>query len=491
MTTAARDPFAIDVNHASLHYRRTKIVGTIGPASRSPEMLRALIRAGLNVARINFSHGEPAEHVATMRRIRRIAAELNEPVAILADLCGPKIRVGVFRDDQVTLKDGAVVAITVDDVLGTPSLIPSQYPYLARDVKVGGTILLDDGNLELKVVSKGPRSVKARVIHGGVLKNKKGMNLPDSALSVSALTGKDRRDVVWALKGGADYIALSFVRRASDVRELRRALRRHKADTPIIAKIEMPEALKNIEAIMGEVDGIMIARGDLGVELPARKVPMIQNRLIAIANSCNKPVIVATQMLESMIEHARPTRAEVTDVAAACLAGTDAVMLSAETAAGRYPLLAVQTMDAVLREAEAYQFFSLNGRFTKAGTDEPDQVHEALGLATAQLSRDLMVRSILVVTRSGYTARMVSADRPAAPVLAFTRSETIRRRLALLWGVYSFPLAKAMGPAAFLRYGESLVKKHRLANAGHHVLVLSGITDNDSDTNTIQVHRVR
>jgi len=483
----AATAFELDLNHNYLHYRRTKIVATIGPASRSPQMLAKLIKAGVNVTRINFSHGDPAEHVKTMQLVRRVSEHLRRPVAILCDLCGPKIRVGTFAGGSITLKDNATVTITVERVTGRPGLIPSQYPHLVRDVKVGEQILLDDGNLELVVTKKAGRSVQARVVHGGVLKDKKGMNLPQSVMSVSALSAKDRSDVAYCVRGGADYIALSFVKTGRDILDLRRVLATHHADIPIIAKIEKPEALRNIEQILSLADGIMVARGDLGVEMPPKKVPVIQNKLIQLANERSKPVIVATQMLESMIEHARPTRAEVTDVAGACMAGADAVMLSAETASGKYPLGAVQMMDSILRETEAYQFFTRRGWFSKAGEPDTKHLQGAMAEATAQISRDLMVHAIFVLTRSGTTARVVSSDRPAAPVLAFASSETVRRQLCLLWGVYAYPVKPGLGATAYLRQGERLLARDKLAGHGDYVLLLSGL---GTATSVINIHQI-
>ncbi len=483
-------PFELGMNLRHLHFRRTKIVATIGPASSSPETLRRLIRAGLNVARFNFSHGDTAEKARTMRLIRSAADKEKASVAILADLCGPKIRVGRFKGDSITLREGSRVKVTTDPVTGDEGLIPSQYRRLPQDVSVGASILLDDGNLELRVTRKLPRAVEAEVVRGGILKNNKGMNLPGSELSIPALTPKDRADVRHALAGGADYIALSFVRRPRDIEDLRRLLRRLGASTPIIAKIEKPEALSNIRRIVDLSDGLMVARGDLGVELPVQKVPIIQNKLIQIANQVNKPVIVATQMLESMIENSRPTRAEVADVAGACLAGADAVMLSAETASGKYPVEAVRTMDSILRETEAYCFFANKGRFPRAGLDENNRLEEALGTATAQLSRDLMVRAIFVLTRSGNTARIVSADRPAAPILALTQSEEVRRRLNLMWGVYPYLNEKELKFRRYVALGERIIKGLKLASRGDYVLMLSGLGDKRTPTNSIVVHRI-
>jgi pyruvate kinase len=482
--------FDLDLHHKYLIFRRTKIVATIGPASSSPEKLHRLIAKGLNVARINFSHGKAEDHLKTIRLIRRISAQLKKPVAILGDLCGPKIRVGEFQNGSVMLKDGSVVTITTKTVLGTESLIPSQYKNLVREVVPGHSILLDDGNLELKVVKKLKDRVMARVIHGGVLKNKKGMNLPDTKLRIAALTAKDKNDVLYCIRGGVDYIALSFVRKPGDIIDLKTWLKRHGSDIPVIAKIEMPEALTNIRGIMELADGIMVARGDLGVELPAKKVPIIQNKLIQIANKMNKPVIVATQMLESMIEHSRPTRAEVTDVAGACLAGADAVMMSAETASGKYPIETFDTMDSILRETEAYQFFSQGGMFSKTAHESTSDLLDAIGEATAQLSRDLMVHCIFVLTTSGYTARIVSSDRPAAPIMALTRSETVARRMHLLWGVYPELVTKAMKTHEYLAYGEDILKQMKLAKKGDFVIMISGLRDIGSKATAIMVHKV-
>jgi len=339
-------------------------------------------------------------------------------------------------------------------------------------------------------VKKFKDRVEAKVIHGGVLKNKKGMNLPNTQLRIAALTEKDRNDVLYCIKGGVDYVALSFVRKPSDIMDLKNWLKRHRSDIPIIAKIEMPEALTNIRAIMELADGIMVARGDLGVELPAKKVPIIQNKLIQIANRMNKPVIVATQMLESMIEHSRPTRAEVTDVAGACLAGADAVMMSAETASGKYPLETFSTMDSILRETEAYQFFSQGGRFNTAVHDGKNNLLDAIGVATAQLSRDLMVHCIFVLTASGYTARIVSSDRPAAPIMALTQDEKTARRLHLLWGVYPYRVAKTMSTHESLAYGERILLDMKLAKKDDFVIMISGLRDIGAKATAIMVHKI-
>jgi pyruvate kinase len=486
--------FDLDLHHKYLYYRRTKIVATVGPASLDPRILRALIASGLDVVRVNFSHGKAEDHLRTIKAIRKTAAELKKNVAVLGDLCGPKIRVGDFENGSMTLREKSTVTIVTEAVLGRGNLIPSQYKGIVRDAAVGDPILLDDGNLELRITKKLRDTLEAKVIRGGVLRNHKGMNLPETRMRVSALTGKDRADALFCIKGGVDYIALSFVRTVADVRELREHLTRHGAPLlPIIAKIEKPEALSNIEAIVDFADGIMIARGDLGVEIPAKKVPIIQNKLIRIANQHNKPAIVATQMLESMIDHSRPTRAEVTDVAGACMAGADAVMLSGETAVGRYPLETFETMDSILRETEAYQFFSADGNSGKSTVFRGNLLLDAIGVATAQLSRDLMVRSIFVLTRSGTTARIISSDRPSAPILAFTNSPEVARRMQLFWGVCPHVTGKKASPHDCLAEGEALILEKKLAKQGDYVIMISGLrTGTESGgTNSIMMHRVR
>ncbi|MBN8216708.1 MAG: pyruvate kinase [Spirochaetes bacterium] len=496
MKHPAPSVFDIDLNHGQLKLRRTKIVATVGPASQSPEMLAKILRAGVDVIRVNFSHGKGEEHVKLMHLIRAVAKKVGVEVAILGDLCGPKVRVGLFQGDAVTLREGSTVTITVKDVLGTADLIPSQYRGIVKEAKVGARVLLDDGNLELRVVKKQGDSLLAKVLRGGVLKNKKGMNLPDTKMGIPALTEKDKADVLYCLRGGADFLALSFVRHAQDVRDLKLFLRKHGASLPIVSKIEKPEALVDIEAILRESDAIMVARGDLGVELPAMKVPHIQDKLIHLAQRCNRPVIVATQMLESMIDHSRPTRAEVTDVAAACRAGADAVMMSAETASGKYPLEAVESMDAVCRETEAYRFYDSGGDLRPARLAET--VHEsgveladALGDAVALLSRRLMVHAVFALTQTGRTAQLVASDRPEAPILALVHDEKTLRRLRLVWGVYPRLVKNQIRMDEYMKAAEAIVKKEGLAKKGEYLLLLAGSDLGRSQgTNAIHVHRV-
>ncbi|HEV7886633.1 MAG TPA: pyruvate kinase [Acidimicrobiales bacterium] len=474
-----------------LKRRRTKIVATVGPSSSDAATLERLLAAGVNVVRLNMSHGDHEAHAQAYKEVRAAEAAAGVPVAVLADLCGPKLRVGKFDGGGIDLEPGAVVVVTTRDVVGGPGLIPSQYPTLHSEVRPGARILLDDGQLELRVLSVSGTEIECEVVRGGRLKDRKGMNLPDTTLSTPALTDKDREDAKFVLGLGVDYLALSFVRRAADVLELRALLPSAGSglDAPlIIAKIEHPDALEEIEAIVDAADGVMVARGDLGVELPPEDVPVIQRELVRLARACGKPCIVATQMLESMIEHAQPTRAEVSDVSTAVFSGTDAVMLSAETASGRYPVEAVTMMDRIARKVEGY-LFSQSGFF---GPEPPSEgsflehelpLREAVALATAQLSRDLRVRAVVALSASGTTARALAAARPAAPVVAVSPHERTARALALVWGVAPVHLAGVDGMAtadvARQVTGEQGLTE---AESGHRVLTVAGLAGDGTGT---------
>ena len=381
-----------------LKNRRTKIVATIGPASSSDHTLEQLLLAGVNVFRLNMSHGNQELHRDVFQRILAAADQLGLPVGILVDLCGPKIRTGQFENGAIDLVDGEVVTLTTRSGPGKAGLIISQYKNLCKDVTSGDCVLLADGLLELKVMSTSGEDAVCRVIHGGHLGDNKGINLPGVSISAPSLTSKDIADAKFAMSLGVDYIALSFVRRAQDVEDLRQLL--GDSDMRIIAKIEKPEALVNAEEILEVTDGIMVARGDLGVELPPEEVPVAQNQLITMARHKGKPVIVATQMLESMMHNPRPTRAEVTDVSHAVVSGADAVMLSGETAAGEFPIDAVQMMDRVARQTEAHLWSS--GQYGLHETEEPPMLtSRVVGKGASQMSRDLMARAVVVITQSG------------------------------------------------------------------------------------------
>ncbi|HZY90203.1 MAG TPA: pyruvate kinase [Gemmataceae bacterium] len=458
------------------HRRRTKIVATVGPASREAHTLEALIRAGVDVFRLNLSHGDHAEHRTCFERVRAAAAAAGEPVAVLADLCGPKVRVGRFAGGRVTLAPGERITVTTRPVEGGPGLVPSQYAALADDVRPGDRILCDDGLIELRVESVAGTEVACVVLAGGVLKDRKGMNLPGVLVSSPALTDKDRDDARFALELGVDYLALSFVRRPEDVEDLQALVRGLGLNTPVIAKVEKPEALDALDEILEAADGLMVARGDLGVELPPEAVPIVQQDLVRRARLKGKPVIVATQMLESMVEHPRPTRAEVSDVSHAVFSGADAVMLSAETASGAYPVRAVEMMDRVARQVEGWQ--SLEGAFRSLTDREEERpaplpLRLAVARSTAQLSRDLGVRAVVVRTLGGTSAAVVSSTRPAAPVLALTKDAAVSRRLSLLWGV----VPRLIDPFDFehvFGVARQTARGLGLAHQGQYILLLSG-----------------
>jgi pyruvate kinase len=468
----------LDLSRVSLKHRRTRIVATVGPASSSPAVLGELVAAGVDVFRLNFSHGSHETHAEAYRAIREVSAGLDRPVAVLADLCGPKIRVGRFEQGSVELIEEAEVVVTTRPTWGGvredgATIIPSEYEPLARDLRPGDRVLLADGAMTLEVVhTDGAHDIRCRVVHGGTLSDRKGMNLPGVPLSTPSLTEKDRADATFAAALGVDYLALSFVREAEDILQLKALLRDCACQPAVVAKIEKPEALRNIAAILAAADAVMVARGDLGVELPPEEVPIIQQELVAAAVLANRPVIVATQMLESMVEAPRPTRAEVSDIAWAAAAGTDAVMLSAETAAGRYPVLAVQTMDRVLRLVEGWQW--RHGQFRgleRLQPDAGDPVDRALSRATAGLSRDLKVRAILVPTSTGRTAKAVSAQRPASPVVPLCVDRRLWRQLALYWGTSP----RLVDEETLRRAPEvalEVVDEMGIAPAGSHILVV-------------------
>lgn len=475
-----------------LKYRRTKIVATIGPGSRSAEVIRGLIEAGVDMFRINLSHGEHAEHDNAIALIRGQAAALGRHTAILADLCGPKIRTGKFRDGAVTLVAGDRVTVTTRDVVGDAELIPSQYAALPRDVKAGDRILLNDGAVELVVERTGAEDVLCRVVAGGPVGNHKGINLPGVAVSAPSLTDKDIIDAQFALALAVDFIALSFVRRREDVDMLREIIAAHDQRPGIIAKIEKPEALRNSLEIIAAADGIMVARGDLGVELHPEQVPLAQIQLIHRARLLNKPVIVATQMLESMITNARPTRAEVTDVSHAVANGTDAVMLSGETAVGAHPLEAVRMMVRIARQTESYHFHSrIPFGAARAGASH-DQVSfgDAVARAVAHLVTETKARAVVVISMRGMTAGTISAVRPDAPIVAISRHAETCRRMNMLWGVIPH-LDESVGsenPNAIARRAAQALA---LAERGDFIVLVRGFhSDPELNTPTVTLLRV-
>ncbi|MCU0548771.1 MAG: pyruvate kinase [Leptolyngbya sp. Prado105] len=411
-------------------HRRTKIVATIGPATSSPEVLRDLIGAGATTLRLNFSHGTHDDHLRSIRLIRQISFELNQPVGILQDLQGPKIRLGRFEEGPITLKKGDLFTLTSRTVPGTQEISSVTYDRLSEEVPEGATILLDDGRVEMKVekVDQADRSLHCRVVVGGPLSNNKGVNFPGVYLSIKALTDKDRKDLVFGLDQGVDWVALSFVRNPQDVLEIKELIASAGKSVPVIVKIEKHEAIEQMEAILSISDGVMVARGDLGVELPAEDVPILQKRLIKTANRLGIPVITATQMLDSMVSSPRPTRAEISDVANAILDGTDAVMLSNETAVGKYPIEAVSQMASIAIRIEQEHSKQL---LENTGRSIPNAISQAVGNIAMQLD----AAAIMSLTKTGSTARNVSKFRPRTPILAITPHVDVARQMQLVWGV--------------------------------------------------------
>ncbi len=416
--------------------RRTKIVATIGPASSSPAMIERLLDAGMDVARLNFSHGTHDEHARRIVSLREAAARKGRPLALLQDLQGPKIRTGALAEHKpVMLAAGTRLTITTREVQGTTDLVGTTYAALPRDVNPGDRILISDGLIEVRVLRVSADEVETEIVSGGELREHQGINLPGVDVSAPALTEKDVTDLAFGLAHGVDYVALSFVRQAADVVEIKERIAAAGHETPVIAKIEKPEALDEFQGILEAADGIMVARGDLGVEMPAEQVPIVQKQLIEAANKVGKPVITATQMLDSMIRNPRPTRAEASDVANAIIDGTDAVMLSGETATGSYPIEAVRMMTRIAEVTEA------SGRHGDHGPEIAWRFHEqptvaaAISSAVQAIVQALPVAAIVAFTMSGNTARLMARQRPRAPIFAFTPSEEVYRRLSLVWGV--------------------------------------------------------
>jgi len=468
-------------------------VCTLGPASTSQEMLEKLLDAGMDVARLNFSHGSHADHQGVLDRLRAASLKVRKAVGILGDLQGPKIRTGKLEKGAIELVEGAELAITTDEsVLGTTELVSTTYPHLAADVNVGDRILLDDGLLELKVTSTDKKSlIRTEIVHGGTLKNNKGINLPGVALRADALTPKDREDLIFGLKAGVDMVALSFVRTPEDIDQCRAAMLEAGRVVPIIAKLEKPEAIARLDAILDKTDGVMVARGDLGVEIPPEEVPAIQKDIIRRANQRGLPVIVATQMLNSMIDHPRPTRAEASDVANAVFDNTDAVMLSGETASGRYPLESVEMMSRIVEAAES----AMRQSFPRVGIGEPahmpaDFPDVTCGVA-CRAAREAGCSLIVAFTLTGNTARLVSRYRPSVPIIAFSPNQEVRRRLSLLWGVMPRVLEPVQESEEMVRRVEEELLARGLAKRGERIVIVFGAPVGQAGKiNSLRLHTI-
>ena len=473
--------------------RRAKIICTVGPSSRSPEMLRALLLNGMDVARFNFSHGGPnlqSEHVETLRRV---SAEVGRPVAFLQDLQGPKIRVGPIASGQIELIEGKIFTLTTRSCIGDGDCISTTYPALPRDCRRGDRLLLDDGLLGLQVENVTETDVQCVVSIGGILKPNKGINLPGVAVSAPALSEKDRHDVEWGIQNGLDYVALSFVRRAEDVRELRAIINRHNSKMQIIAKLEKPEAIDDLHAIIQESDGVMVARGDLGVEMSPEEVPLLQKQIISEANALGKTVITATQMLESMTDSQRPTRAEASDVANAVLDGTAALMLSGETAAGAYPLEALQMMARIVERVEqtCEDEWSEMRRLERTLNIGQHNFALAVAEAAAHAAARLRARAIACFTETGSSARLVAQFRPPVPIIALTPHDDIARQLQLVWGVRPVLVERSLDTDHMITQGDMRLIESGIVVPGDIVVVTLGApVSQHGSTNAMKLHRV-
>ncbi|MGH7728714.1 MAG: pyruvate kinase [Vulcanimicrobiaceae bacterium] len=470
--------------------KRTKIVATIGPASRDPDRLRAMILAGMNVARLNFSHGTHEEHGRTIRTIRALARELDAPVAILQDLPGPKVRTGEFADGtaSVLLVADANFTLVTTQRAGDAGCVSVNYAGLPGDVEVGKRLYLADGAIALRIVALAPERIDTRVEVGGALRAQQGINYPDGTLSVEAVTDRDLEHLRFGLASGIDWVAVSFVKKPEDVLRVRRTIAEHMQNVPVIAKIEKHEALDAIDAIVEAADAIMVARGDLGIEIPLERVPLVQKDLIARANRRSKPVITATQMLESMISSPRPTRAEATDVANAIIDGSDAVMLSGETARGDYPVEAVRTMATLAEAVETqYPHFELRIRRLEHAART---VETTIAEGAARIAEELGLRTIVTGTTTGNTARHISSFRPQSRIVALTPIPEVARRLALVWGVEALVVEDYKYFETLIDIAEARLLRAGIATSGETVAITSGMPVGAGGTNVIKLHRL-
>lgn len=459
---------------------KTKIVATLGPASESKEVLREMIRNGLDVCRLNFSHGLHEVYAKTIQTIREVSAELNIPVAILADLQGPKLRVGEMENNGVELINGNTITFTTEKIIGTAEKAYMTYQDFPKDVKVGEKILMDDGKLQCIVESTNRLDeVVARITHGGTLSSKKGVNLPNTQVSLPCLTEKDLKDLDFVLEQQVDWIGLSFVRRADDIRELRRILQERKSLSRIVAKIEKPEALKEIDEIIEETDAIMVARGDLGVEIPMQEVPLVQKMLIRKAMKGAKPVIVATQMMESMITNITPTRAEVNDVANAVMDGADAVMLSGETSVGKYPIDVIRTMGEIITEIEQKAKDIYHKETRPIDVLDDRYITNSVCHTAAKLAQRVDAVAIATMTHSGYTAYKLSSFRPHAGVYAFSSNRRLLSSLSLVWGVRCFFYDKYSGTDQTISDIKHILQKNGIVKKGDFVINIASMPITD------------
>lgn len=467
--------------------RRAKIVATIGPATRDEENLKKAIKAGMNVARLNFSHGTHEDHLKVVHFLRKLSVELKAPVSILQDLQGPKVRVGKFENGSIELVPGAKLVVTTEKVLGKPGLIPSDFKELPMACKPGTRILLDDGLMEVVVLQVRGEEIDIEVVYGGILKDRKGMNLPGVNLPVDCMTEKDLEDLQFGIENKVDYIALSFVRHARDIRKLREILESKKSDAKIVAKIEMVEAIENLEEICRLSDVVMVARGDLAVEVGQSRLPGYQKRIIQVCNQLGKPVITATQMLDSMVENPRPTRAEITDVANAVLDGTDALMLSAESASGKYPFKCIRTMHEIITEVEKN-----NEEYYKISLEDEFLSTPAAIAASASLSAlKLNAVAIICLTTTGKTASIISSFRPKARIISLTQKVDVLNAMELGWGIQTRTISSYSNMEDILKQVDTIMVSNGLGKTGDRVILTLGQPIAQGvKTNSIYVHTV-
>ncbi|KJR99884.1 MAG: pyruvate kinase [Peptococcaceae bacterium BRH_c4a] len=468
---------------------RTKIVCTVGPSAERIPVLMKMIQAGMNVARFNFSHGTHQDHARRLDLIREAARKTGKNVAVMLDTKGPEIRLGYLEDEPITLETGKRITVTVNDIKGNENILPVTYRGLPRDVCPGDRILIADGLIELRVLEKNRKNVECEIINGGEITSQKGVNLPGVVVNIPAVTDRDIDDIIFGIKNGMDFIAASFIRKANDVLAIRQIIEESGADLDIIAKIESREGLNNIDEIIRVADGIMVARGDLGVEIPVEEVPLVQKAIIEKCNRVGKPVIIATQMLESMIHNPRPTRAEATDIANAIFDGTDAIMLSGETAAGKYPVEAVETMARIALKAESslkYEEILLRrGRYNHC------TVTDAISHATCTISEDLGAAAIITSTETGHTSKMVSKYRSRAPVVAVTPVEKVLRKMSLVWGVQPLLVKRTTDTDSMITTAIEASLEANLISPGDLVVVTAGVPVGvHGTTNLIKIHTV-
>ena len=488
MSETASYPVLTDVRVST---RRAKIVATIGPATDSPDNLRSLMLAGMDVARINMSHGVREHHGEVIRRIRKVSDELDRPVAVMLDLCGPKIRTGKLNGGEAELTEGSQLRITPETIVGDSTRISSSYPLLAREVRVGDRILLSDGEIELQITGIDGDDVITRVVHGGELGERKGINLPGTQLSIPSITEKDIIDLEFGMKCGVDLVALSFVRTAEDCHRARTLIQKFGGGPRLISKIEKPEAVENLASIIEASDGVMVARGDLAVETSTEKVPVLQKTIIADSLAAGKVVITATQMLQSMIENPRPTRAEASDVSNAILDGSDAVMLSGETAVGKYPILAVSMMDRIIRASEEIIQPAMTAMQESIFGRRSGSSGRAIAEAAVFAAEEIGCRLIVVITQSGHMARRIAALRPRQRIIALTDSPLSRRQLAGLWGVEPFLLKNCPpGSDELLEHGDRTLVDRQLAVPGEPVVVMAGRLRDAKISLSMKIHIV-